>query len=1090
MASAYDDVDFLTKYYIISVFKLAIVEKKTYNVIYISVIISVILPAGTAVCKTLRRFFQCGGGQILKGDDPVIKSEKITKKKERQKTKLGVRLSIPILLVVVFQLLTFLITMAVGGEFRDIRQYAYSTLLEKTENRYNYIRDKLQEKPALVQEYSEQINNLVASILEERGETINEIRTDKELNYSIIESSVETLSSLLRRAQVNDAYVILETGELYAEESGGAAKAALYLRAVDPKSSSGFRDLLMEIGYASLSQNYGITRHSGWAPYFEPDPGNMKDFDFYYKTMDTALENKGLTQNNLGYWSSFSRASSMTTPSMKYTVPLTYEDGTVYGVLGVGLTESNILSNIPSRDFLSETACYVLGRSTSEDTFDVLTYSGSAYNTLLGSSDTLHVDSMEDEIYNFDQVTDVVLIGSVQFIDLYGQNSPYRAEQWALISVADRSTVLRPLLFLRQMLLISTLISLLVAGIIAFLSCVQLIKPISGAIKLMSDKQKYNETIHFQPSYIYEIDKMTDAITQLQVNSQKFSSQVSRMIRIADVGLGTYMYSHTEDSVFVGQSFQKFQKPQARVEQDTVMSRQEFLDSIFEEKLRGAVQSSMERLGATAAHEDHSTVCQIDSEDSSIKWVRLSTVYAEDQSIGILQDITEMMMEQKRIEYERDYDRLTGLLNRQSYYRKIEDQFRNKDQLKITAFIMLDLDNLKYVNDTYGHDFGDDYIRTAAKVLKKFQNYGGIVARISGDEFNVCLPGFSTKEEVREIINEIREEMRQSSCLLADGTHFKIRSSMGISWYPDDADSFDMLMKYADFAMYTIKHSTKGGTAEFDINSYATDSVLLTGVEEMNSVIEEGRVRYAFQSIVSARTGEIFGYEALMRVQSKIFQSPLELMRAAKAGARLYDIELLTWRRSVTDFLTQVEAGRIAKDTYVFINSIANIRLNPDDERSLFENGYPDLRIVAEILESEDAANSDIVQKYGAMKKGGAKIALDDFGTGYNSEYTLLAIQPDIIKIDRSIISGCDKDASRRMIINNRFNLAHSNDIMVVAEGVETQEELKMVIACGVDLIQGYYLSYPLFEPEPLDPEIVDMIRRLNAPDDPPKGGI
>ena len=1013
----------------------------------------------------------------------MIKSANISPKKERQKTKLGVRLSIPLLLVVVFQLLTFLITMAVGGEFRDIRQYAYSTLLEKTENRYNYIRDKLQEKPALVQEYSEQINDTVASILEARGETIEQIRTDKDLNYSIIESSVEAVSNLLRRAQVNDAYLILETGELYADESGENAKAALYLRSVDPKSSSGLSDLLMEIGYASLSQNYGITRHSGWDPYFEPDPGNMEDFDFYYKTIETAKANSGLTQNNLGYWSSFSRPLSITTPSMKYTVPLTYEDGTVYGVLGVGLSESTILSNIPSRDFLSETACYVLGRSTSEDTFDVLTYSGSAYNTLMGGEDTLHVESVEDEIYSFDQVTDVVLIGSVQYMDLYGHNSPYKTERWALISVADRSTVLRPLLFLRQMLMISTLLSLLVAGIIAFLSCSQLIRPISGAIKLMSDKQKYNETIHFQPSYIYEIDKMTDAITQLQVNSQKFSSQVSRMIRIADVGLGTYMYSHTDDSVFVGQSFQKFQKPQARVEQDTLMSRQEFLDSIFEDKLREAARNSMERVDDATAHEDHSTVCQIDSEDSSIKWVRLSTVYAEDQSIGVFQDITEMMMEQKRIEFERDYDRLTGLLNRQSYYRKIEERFRDKDQLRITAFIMLDLDNLKYVNDTYGHDFGDDYIRTAAKVLKKFQNYGGIVARISGDEFNVCLPGFSTKEEVRGIISDIREELRQSSCMLADGTHFKVRSSMGISWYPDDAESYDMLMKYADFAMYTIKHSTKGGIAEFDINSYSTDSVLLTGVEEMNSIIEEGRVRYAFQSIVSAKTGEIYGYEALMRVQSKIFQSPLELLRTAKAGARLYDIELMTWQRSVTDFLAQVEAGRISPDAYIFINSIANIRLSPEDERKLFEGGYPNLHIVAEILESEDAANSDVVQKYEAMKMGGAKIALDDFGTGYNSEYTLLALKPDIIKIDRSIISGCDKDASRRMIINNLVKLARSNGILVIAEGVETQEELKMVISCGVDLLQGYGLSYPLFEPEPLDPELVDTIRRLNAPD-------
>ena len=998
-------------------------------------------------------------------------------KKERQKTKLSLRLSIPILLVAVFQLLTFFITMAVGGEFRDIKQYAYSTLVEKTENRYNYLRSELMQMPTIVQEYSEQLGGLVSGILEENGATVAEIQTDKELNRLIIESSVETISNLLRRSRANDAYLILETGDLYADESAKTAKAALYLRDVDPNSGFGYSDLLMEIGDASLAQSYGITRHSSWSPYFEPDSKNTDGSDFYYRTIETAEENSGLSLNNLGYWCGFSR-SSITTSSMKYTVPLIAEDGTVYGVLGIGLTESTILSHMPSQDFLSETACYVLGRTVSENTFEIMTYSGSAYGKLLGNADTLHIESeLEENICSFDKVTDVDLTGNVMYLNLYSQNSPYKVGRWAFISVADRSSVLRPLLFLRQMLMISALISLLVAGFIAFLSCVQLIRPISSAIKLMNDKQTYNEIIHFQQSNIYEIDMMTSAITQLQVNSQRFSSQVSRMISIADVGLGTFMYSRADDSVFVGQSFRKFLQRQIQLEQDTVMSRQEFLNSLSAEKIRRAIENSMARFDGES-NEDYSEVCLIDSEDGSTQWIRLSIVYAEDQSIGILQDITETMLEQKRVEYERDYDRLTGLLNRHAYYNQIDELFRDKDKLKTTAFIMIDLDDLKYVNDAYGHDFGDDYIKTAATTLAAFQNYGGVVSRISGDEFNICLPGFDSKDEAREVIARVRDQLLQGSCLLADGTHFRIRASVGVSWYPDDAQTYELLMKYADFAMYTVKHSTKGEIAEFDMSTYAVDSVLLTGVEEMNRIIDEGSVQYAFQSIVSAKTGEIYGYEALMRVRSKIFQSPLELLRIAKTNARLYDIELMTWKRSVADFLIQVKAGRISPDAYIFINSIANIRLNPEDERSLVDNGYPELRIVAEILESEDATNSDVVQKYEAMKMGGAKIALDDFGTGYNSEYTLLTLQPDIIKIDRSIISGCDKDISRRMIIRNLVRLAQTKNITVLAEGVETEDEMKTVIACGVDLMQGYYFGHPLFEPQPLPPETAEKIRQ------------
>ena len=999
-------------------------------------------------------------------------------KKEKQKAKLSLRLSIPILLVVVFQLLTFLVTMAVGGEFRDIRQYAYNTLLEKTENRCNYLRSELQEKPTVVQEYAEQVDGLVADILAENGASIAAIQTDKDLNRLIIESAVPTISGLLRRTQVNDAYLILETGDLYADEVADTAKAALYLRDVDPKSGSGYSDLLMEIGYASLSRTYGITRHSGWSLYFMPDPEDEVNFDFYYRTMETAKENSGLSQSSLGYWSGFSRPASMITPSMKYTVPLVAGDGTVYGVLGIGFTESSILSNIPSHDFLAETACYVLGRGTSEDTFEVLTYSGSAYGALLGSADRLHVNSVDDDIYRFDQVTDVTLTGSVQFVDLYGLNSPYRAERWALISVADRATVLRPLSFLRQMLVISALISLLVAGITAFFSCTQLTKPISNAIRLMSAKRRSNEIIRFQPSNIYEIDKMTDAITQLQVNSQNFSAQVSRMIRIADVGLGTYMYDRADDSVFVGESFQEFLRGETHLDQDTLMSRPEFLDSIAAEPIREAVQESIDRLAA-GHHEDYSKVYLIDGPDGGSRWIRMSTVYAEERSIGILQDITETMLEKKRIEYERDYDRLTGLLNRHAYYQQIEDLFRDKDKLKITAFIMIDLDNLKYVNDTYGHDFGDDYIKTAATILMAFRSYGGIVSRISGDEFNICLPGFDTKEEVREIIVRVRDQLLQGSCLLADGTHFKIRASIGVAWYPDDAKGYEMLMKYADFAMYTVKHATKGEVAEFDMSTYTADSVLLTGVEEMNRIIDEARVQYAFQPVVSAKTGEVFGYEALMRVKSKIFQSPLELLRTAKTGAKLYEIERLTWTRALADFQTLVNTGRIGEDAHIFVNSIANSRLEAEDEAAL-EKQYAHLltRIVMEILESESADESCAAHKTQVIQRWGGQMALDDFGTGYNSEYALLSIQPNIIKIDRSITSGCDKDVSRQVIIHNLVRLARTKQILVLVEGVETEEEMKTVISCGVDLMQGYYFDHPLFEPQPLSPEIAGKIWR------------
>lgn len=1011
----------------------------------------------------------------------MAKNLNISPKKEKTKSKLIVRLMVPMILLVVLQLLTFFAIMFVGGEFSYVEQYAYNTLLEKTQNRKNYIESELQQKMPLVQDYAEKIDTLISDILVEQGASISDLQTHKELNRLIMEDSVDSLVTLLRSGRANGVYLILDTGSLYSSSDGTDAKAALYLRDLDTSTDAGYEDLLMEMGYSAIAQEYGITLDSGWSLHFEPDPEDMAGFDYYYKTLQTAQENSTMPLVNLGYWSGFSKPSASAAPSMKYTVPLIAQNGTVYGVLGIELTENSVLSKIPSNDFISVNACYILGRKQDDDMFDIITHSGAVFNRFVGNADTLRVSGMlNEEVSSFSLSSDYDLAGSVQYMNLYNQANPNYEEQWALISVADRESVLHPLTNLIRMLIISAVISVAVCILVIILSCREVVKPISNAISIMNTNQEYSKVLRFQPSNIYEIDKMTDAITQLQINVQDFSSQVSQMIKIADVGLGTFMYDRTNGTVYVGQSLLTFLKPQVHQDGDVVMNWQEFMDNILEEETRQVLVESL-RVTSDGTQPEYTREYSIAKEDGSTAWVRMSLIHNENKSIGILQDITGTMMEKKRIEYERDYDSTTGLLNRRAYYRRVEEVFRDTNALKITAFVMLDLDNLKYVNDTYGHDFGDDYIKTAATVLKKFEGHGGIVARLSGDEFNVCLPGFESKEKIREIIDEVRAELLQSYCLLADGTHFKIRASAGISWYPDDADSAEQLMKYADFAMYTIKHSTKGEVAEFDRNAYAKDAVLITGVEEMNRIIDGSCVQYAFQSIVFAKSGEIYGYEALMRPQSTIFQSPLELLRIAKTSAKLYDIELLTWKKALADFQTQIDAGRIAKDSYIFVNSISNYSLKRSDEAAL-EEAHSNLlsQIVLEMLPDENINNEYIKRKMARSKRWNSQIALDNFGVGYNGEYAMITVQPNIVKIDRSLISGCDKDVSRHTIINNLVKLAHEKQILALAEGVETEGELETVISCGVDLLQGYYIERPLLEPKPLSPEIKEKIKRLS----------
>ena len=682
-------------------------------------------------------------------------------RKVKPKTKLIFRLLVPMLLLVLLQLVTFFAILIIGGEFKYVEQYAYNTLVEKTENRKNYLENELSGRMPVVQEYADKVDALIADILNEHGAAVSDIQKDRSLNRQIMESSADTMIDLLRRSMVNDVYLILETGDLYSGDDGsGNAKLALYLRDLDPMTDAGYEDLLMEMGLSSIAQDLGIILDSGWKLYFEPDPNDMKSYDYFYKTIQTAEENKDLNNDRLGCWTDFSSFSKNASSSMKYSVPLIAEDGTVYGVVGIGMTENTIVSNLPVHDFMSETACYVLGFGKGDvQAFSIVTHSGISFERLVGNTKALIVGRLIDEkIWDFDIQSDVQLIGSVQYLNVYSEESPYYGERWALISVADRLSVLRPLITLRNMLLIAAIISLGICIVIVFLISRAVVKPITAAIKTMNDNHQYNEVIRFESSNIYEIDKMTDAITQLQINVQEFSSQVSKMISIANVGLGAFMYDRVDGSVFVGQSLIPLLHTKYHTDGDIVMDREAFLESIAADETRFAVAKSLRDI-TRETQTDTVHEFSIAKDDGSTVWMRLSLVHNKNKSIGILEDITGTVMEKKRIEYERDYDSTTGLLNRHAYQSRLEDIFSEPEKLGVTAFIMLDLDNLKFVNDTYGHDFGDDYIKTAATALRNFEKRGGIVSRLSGDEFNVCLPGFSSKDEVRQIIEEVRAHL-------------------------------------------------------------------------------------------------------------------------------------------------------------------------------------------------------------------------------------------------------------------------------------------------------------------------------------------
>ena len=460
--------------------------------------------------------------------------------------------------------------------------------------------------------------------------------------------------------------------------------------------------------------------------------------------------------------------------------------------------------------------------------------------------------------------------------------------------------------------------------------------------------------------------------------------------------------------------------------------------------------------------------------------LRVTHILGESASeVGLAEDMTTTVLEQQRIEHERDYDTLTGLYRRRAFDRACDALFQQPEKLGCAALLMMDLDNLKQINDTYGHDWGDQYIRQTGQCFAANTPASTICSRLSGDEFLIFFYGYQEQNQLRAQLELLSSALQRSVSILPNGKQLHISISGGIAWYPTDGHDLLTLKKYADFAMYQVKHSHKGRMCDFDIGSYHQEAYAAQTQQDFELLLQEELVSYHFQPIYSARSGRVAAYEALMRVDLPTLHSPAQVMQLAHETGRLYEIERITVFHSSEIFQRMQTQGLLQSDALLFINSIANVSLTVEDVEE-YAQRYPELlkRLVVEITEQEDLDRACLERKRNIPGFSGS-FALDDYGSGYSNELNLLELSPRYIKIDISIVRGIDTDRDKQQIVSNIVAYAHARSMQLIAEGIETEAQLRTVIGLGVDLLQGYYLSRPAAVPAPVAPAAQAVIDQL-----------
>ena len=458
--------------------------------------------------------------------------------------------------------------------------------------------------------------------------------------------------------------------------------------------------------------------------------------------------------------------------------------------------------------------------------------------------------------------------------------------------------------------------------------------------------------------------------------------------------------------------------------------------------------------------------------DGSVIWVALSASVRRSadgtpfQIVGLFENINDRKRMEEEIRHMAHHDSLTGLPNRRLFADILRVELaqgrRHKSKL---AVLFLDLDRFKDINDTLGHEVGDELLKEVARRFRKTIREADTVARIGGDEFNIVIGGIFRTEDIGDFAQKIINSLRKP--LMINGNELNITTSIGISVYPDDSEDIEVLRKYADIAMYHAKQSGRN-MYQFYNHSINVRSIEHMRLESMlrRSIDADELVIY-YQPQINIRSKQIICAEALVRWRHPKhgFLIPGRFLPLAEETGFITEIDDWALKTACRQVRSWVDSG--LPPVCVTVNLSSRRFQSPDLVREissvLAETRVPPGCLDIEVTESLVMSDVDrTASQLKSLQEMGVHISIDDFGTGYSSLNYLKRLPIERLKIDKSFIQDIAADPDDRAIIHAVTAMAHSMKLKVVAEGVETEEQLEFLSKAGCDEMQGFLFSEPL----------------------------
>ena len=712
----------------------------------------------------------------------------------------------PLVMLILLQAAILLVSLYLSGIFSQVNSNERSILGKQVVNRANYLEIQMTQQWSDIAELAQSINRKTQAAIEQGAIRLDLLENDSKEASKLIGMICTDMIETMYRNKNSGIYVIFNTSSL---DGNVEPKTGFHVRDFDPtvNATTQYSDLLLECAPISTVKAMNISTDTGWDTRY--DFGTAYGDYFRKPFMEAYRAMRKLQAVDYACWNS--SAQSSLPSGLTYSMPLMLEDGTLYGVLGVELLDDYVGDSLPYDELgFGTDGTYMLAlfdKGTNRATLKMV--SG---KTRLRRGETIALTPGKDGSYAFEQ-DGKKIVTQMDRLTVYDMYAPFDSETWVLMGATTAQSLYAFSKRVSRMILLAIALMLIFDAAGSVLIARRLSKPIEKLSKEV-DIARMNENgiPRLSITGIREIDHFAEAFAELSREAINTSTRFLRMLDMASVDIAGCEFDTSKEAdvtpAFATDNFFPLLGVPNGDAGNVTLGQIKMLQSKMTDSIL-----SVEKKG-------DSTLLHVRSLDGKERYVRLKETQIESRTIVLAEDVTTSTLERLRIERERDYDLLTGLYNRRAFYRFAGRLFDRPDKMKHAAVVMMDLDNLKRTNDTFGHEWGDRYIHEAAVCFLRNIPDGTLCARVSGDEFNILFCGYDSREAVQHAIDRLVSGVENSHFNLPDGQATRIHVSGGIAWYPEDGTELMELIKCADFAMYQMKRNEKGRFGVFDRTQY------------------------------------------------------------------------------------------------------------------------------------------------------------------------------------------------------------------------------------------------------------------------------